>query len=447
MPDRIKVEKIISRFGGKLTTLLAGLLAAALIIYSGYVLYDTFYIQKNAGNSWDLIDLRSQVMEEIDDGSSPTAGSLADINKDYRAWLTIYDTNIDYPVMQGKNDLYYSSHDIYQKSSLTGSIYLAAGSTSDFSDNYNLVYGHHMDHKILFGGLDSYKDADYFSAHKDGMLIAGKVIYDLEVFAVITTDAYEEAVYTVGNRDLASLIAYIKDHAVLFDEEAANASKIIAFSTCESTETNGRLVVFAKMTQRGSEEERPQGNPPIMEDGDTPDPTGTPDPTLTPENGTTLGGGGTDVTVIEDSVSPLANMVNKFQPTGGSYGNRAWALINLVCVILTLYLLFPLARIKGKVNRVKTMRRLREMEEEQNGANVSEIGKRIRRFRTRLVTGFALEGIIAIAAVIIFLLTENVRLPMVLIDKWTPFMLLILLMSWVADLFLVRNRTKEQTQS
>ena len=441
MPNRTKVEKMISKFGGKLTTLLAGLLAAALIIYSGYVLYDTFYIQKNAGNSWELVELKAQVMEDIDDGTSPTAGSLAEINKDFRAWLTIYDTNIDYPVMQGKNDLYYSSHDIYQKSSLTGSIYLAARSSSDFSDNYNIVYGHHMDHKILFGGLDSFKDQDYFSSHKSGMLIAGNVIYDLEMFAVITTDAYEEAVYTVGNRDLTSLIAFIKDHAVQFDEEAANASKIIAFSTCESTETNGRLVVFAKMVQRGSEEEKPQGNPVITENGNTPDPTGT------PEDGTTLGGGKTDVTVIEDAASPLANMVNKFQPTGGSYGNRAWALINLVCVILTLYLLFPLARIKGKINRVKTMRKINELEEDKNSTEASDAGKWIKRFRTRLVTGFALESIIAIGAVIIFLLTENMHLPMVLIDKWTPFMLLILLMSWITDLFLVRNRTKEQTQN
>ena len=441
MPNRTKVEKMISKFGGKLTTLLAGLLAAALIIYSGYVLYDTFYIQKNAGNSWELVELKAQVMEDIDDGTSPTAGSLAEINKDFRAWLTIYDTNIDYPVMQGENDLYYSSHDIYQKSSLTGSIYLAAQSSSDFSDNYNIVYGHHMDHKILFGGLDSFKDQDYFSSHKSGMLIAGNVIYDLEMFAVITTDAYEEAVYTVGNRDLTSLIAFIKDHAVQFDEEAANASKIIAFSTCESTETNGRLVVFAKMVQRGSEEEKPQGNPVITENGNTPDPTGT------PEDGTTLGGGKTDVTVIEDAASPLANMVNKFQPTGGSYGNRAWALINLVCVILTLYLLFPLARIKGKINRVKTMRKINELEEDKNSTEASDAGKWIKRFRTRLVTGFALESIIAIGAVIIFLLTENMHLPMVLIDKWTPFMLLILLMSWITDLFLVRNRTKEQTQN
>ena len=441
MPNRTKVEKMISKFGGKLTTLLAGLLAAALIIYSGYVLYDTFYIQKNAGNSWELVELKAQVMEDIDDGTSPTAGSLAEINKDFRAWLTIYDTNIDYPVMQGKNDLYYSSHDIYQKSSLTGSIYLAAQSSSDFSDNYNIVYGHHMDHKILFGGLDSFKDQDYFSSHKSGRLIAGNVIYDLEMFAVIMTDAYEEAVYTVGNRDLTSLIAFIKDHAVQFDEEAANASKIIAFSTCESTETNGRLVVFAKMVQRGSEEEKPQGNPVITENGNTPDPTGT------PEDGTTLGGGKTDVTVIEDAASPLANMVNKFQPTGGSYGNRAWALINLVCVILTLYLLFPLARIKGKINRVKTMRKINELEEDKNSTEASDAGKWIKRFRTRLVTGFALESIIAIGAVIIFLLTENMHLPMVLIDKWTPFMLLILLMSWITDLFLVRNRTKEQTQN
>ena len=93
------------------------------------------------------------------------------------------------------------------------------------------------------------------------------------------------------------------------------------------------------------------------------------------------------------------------------------------------------------------MRKINELEEDKNSTEASDAGKWMKRFRTRLVTGFALESIIAIGAVIIFLLTENMHLPMVLIDKWTPFMLLILLMSWITDLFLVRNRTKEQTQN
>ena len=114
--------------GNGAVSLLAGLLASALILYSGYVLYDSFSTQQRAySGSWDLLKYKPQIIEE---GAEPSEGkeTLAEIVRDYRAWLTLYDTNVDYPVVQGQDDLYYASHDIYQNVSLTGAIYLAAES-------------------------------------------------------------------------------------------------------------------------------------------------------------------------------------------------------------------------------------------------------------------------------------------------------------------------------
>ena len=70
--------------GSGLLSLISGLLAAALILYSGYVLYDTFYTQEQALSSSNLFEYRP---EFIDDEFVPlTSGSLAEINEDYRAW-------------------------------------------------------------------------------------------------------------------------------------------------------------------------------------------------------------------------------------------------------------------------------------------------------------------------------------------------------------------------
>ena len=167
-----------------------------------------------------------------------------------------------------EDDLYYASHDIYGNSSLTGAIYLAAGNSGDLSDSYNLIYGHHMDNGAMFGSLDRFRDGEYFRNHQTGLLVAGKKIYDLTLFAVVNTDAYENQIYTVGNRaaEVKAFLTGDRGHdaglgtdVVIYDSDIAeNADKILALSTCASAETNGRLVVFARMTEHVIPEPEPK---------------------------------------------------------------------------------------------------------------------------------------------------------------------------------------------
>ena len=251
--------------GNSVVSLAAGLLAVSLVVYSGYVIYDSVKVQTEPYfTAWDLLDYKP---EYINDNETPlTANDLQDINDDYRAWLTIYDTTIDYPVMQGDDDLYYALHDIYGNTRLTGSIYLAAENTGDFSDSYNLVYGHHMDtvsmaDRAMFGTLDYYREAPYFNAHRSGIIVTNSGAYDLTVFAVADTDAYESAIYNVRGNSAEAVKAFLttdrtgdpeaKTTVHQYDEEvAAGATRIIALSTCADADTSGRLVVFARMDKR-----------------------------------------------------------------------------------------------------------------------------------------------------------------------------------------------------
>ncbi len=269
--------------GNGAVSLLAGLLASALILYSGYVLYDSFSTQQRAySGSWDLLKYKPQIIE---DGAEPSEGkeTLAEIVRDYRAWLTLYDTNVDYPVVQGQDDLYYASHDIYQNVSLTGAIYLAAANNGKLTDSYNLAYGHHMDNGAMFGGLDDYRDEGYLQSHREGILVSTEAVYDLKVFAVAETDAYESRIYSVGNRaaDVKAFLtgdrsqdAGLGTRVLFYDRaEAKKADKILAMSTCDSAETNGRLVVFARMILR----DLPTFTPaPTEEPAETPAPSESP---------------------------------------------------------------------------------------------------------------------------------------------------------------------------
>ena len=244
----------VAAVGNTIVSLVTGLLAAFLILYSGYVLYDTFYTQNQAfTSSAELLQYKPENLTELSSGLTPLSGqeNLSAINNDYRAWLTVYDSRIDYPVLQGPDDVYYADHDVFGNGSITGAIYMAAASSPDFSDNYNIVYGHHMDNGAMFGELDRFREAGYFSSHRDGILMTDTGIYDLKIFAAIDTDAYEAKVYTVGNRDLAEILDYIRETAIQSDMSAAQgASKILGLSTCSSRDGTSRLVVFATMTPR-----------------------------------------------------------------------------------------------------------------------------------------------------------------------------------------------------
>lgn len=467
--DRLTVEQVLSSVSltaDKVISIFTALLAAFMIMYSGYVLYDNIYTQAQAYSSpWDVLKYKPEI---IDDGDAVlSASNMSEINEDYRAWLTVYYTNIDYPVMQGKDDLYYASHDVYKKSSLTGALYLAADNSPDFSDSYNLIYGHHMDIEALFGGLDLYRNKEYFDTHRRAIIVTKDGVYDCMIFAVLQTSAYDDVVYSPGEQPLSPLLEYIKSKAMYYDESVAKgATKIAAMSTCEQASTAGRLIVYMKMTKRDlvPPDDPPDDEPPAIIPNDL-------DP----------GGDNPGDDIESTGLFPLFQF---FQPTGGSYGKDAWALVNLICLLLTLFLVAPLGYLRAKyrrsalmddVNRDKcdlwydvdildaaeTRERSRiiaaamkknsvenraDITEEDFEDGVEALYYEDETFTRRLKIGFIIEAVLALCALVLFVLTENMALPMTLIDMWTPLMLLLLIATWIVDVRFTRYREGDPDQ-
>ena len=107
----------------------------------------------------------------------PATGSteiLRELSENAVAWLTVDDTRIDYPVMQGKTNGEYLNKDPYGNFSLSGSIFLDSRNDKNFGDAYSMIYGHHMEYGAMFGSLDEYADKDFFDAHKTGTLTLTK---------------------------------------------------------------------------------------------------------------------------------------------------------------------------------------------------------------------------------------------------------------------------------
>lgn len=226
----------MTKWGNWLIRLATGVLASIFLVYGILMLWDMYRTEINAFASYDLLKYRPNVEEE----EPPYLDDLIKINPDTRAWLTIYNTHIDYPVMQGKDDMEYLNKDVYGKFSITGSIYLSYKNSPDFSDKYNLIYGHHIANGSMFGDIDKFTNKDFFNKNKDGVLIMTDKVYNLEVFAVLKTDAYDSNIYYEWKGDLSKAL-YKRD---------VNAEKVIALSTCDDATTDARTVLLCNAVIR-----------------------------------------------------------------------------------------------------------------------------------------------------------------------------------------------------
>ena len=63
------------------------------------------------------------------------------------------------------------------------------------------------------------------------------------------------------------------------------------------------------------------------------------------------------------------------------------------------------------------------------------------------ILGIIAQVIIAVGALILFIRTENLTKPMVIIDKWTLAMIILFAATWAIDVFVIRYaREKEQQE-
>lgn len=92
------------------------------------------------------------------------------INPDIVGWVTVPDTNIDYPIVQAPADDpdYYLHHDVYQKYNIYGCPYLDAecAETGLLGSRNAVVFGHHMNNGTMFSAFADYSGKSFAKEHE-----------------------------------------------------------------------------------------------------------------------------------------------------------------------------------------------------------------------------------------------------------------------------------------
>lgn len=193
--------------------------------------------------TWEVVELLPEFSE------------LYLMNQDLVGWITIDGTEVNYPVMQTPEETdYYLRRDFYGEYSSHGCIYVRE-ECDVFAPSDNLtIYGHRMRDGSMFNNLRFYESKDFWEAHKYIQFSTLKERHTYEIFSVFTIAANVDSPFQyhlfVDAADEAHFDEFVDNcqNYALYDTgiDPEYGDQFITLSTCEYTQTNGRLVVVAR---------------------------------------------------------------------------------------------------------------------------------------------------------------------------------------------------------
>lgn len=251
----MKKAAMAARVGNRILSIMAGILILLMLSYGVYSLWDTYKIYANSFADEELLKFRP-----TDDGEdNPTLKDLKKLNPDVKAWIQVPKTNIDYPVVQGQDDMEYINKNVYGEFELSGAIFLSCLNKDDFSDPYNLVYGHNMKNGGMFADVADFTNKEYFETHQKGKLYLTDATRKIRFFACMKVTAADAKIYHPDGyrkENLKDLLDYIQANAVQYrDVNVTDENSLIALSTCSEAETNGRVVLIGKLERKVAEKQ------------------------------------------------------------------------------------------------------------------------------------------------------------------------------------------------
>lgn len=159
---------------------------------------------------------------------------------DLYGWITIENTNIDYPIVQYTDNDYYLDHAANGDYLPAGSIFTDYRCSSSILKNHNTVlYGHNMVNGLMFNHVTKYLDENFFNDNPYITISTPDGIFTYLIFAIYQTDMYSSYITTdFYSHEAFVEFAYEMKAKSLYEREGVEfttTDRILTLSTC----TNG----------------------------------------------------------------------------------------------------------------------------------------------------------------------------------------------------------------
>ncbi len=175
-------------------------------------------------------------------------------NNDLAGWITIENTNINYPIVQYTDNDYYLNHAFTGEYLPAGSIFIDSKCNKNIIKNYNtVIYGHNMTNGLMFNHVTKYLDESFFNDNPYIKISTPDGIYTYIVFSIYQTDMYYSYITTdFYTRESFVEFAYEMKNNSLYqrdDIEFTINDRIITLSTCTNGYFTNRYCLQAKLVE------------------------------------------------------------------------------------------------------------------------------------------------------------------------------------------------------
>lgn len=186
-------------------------------------------------------------------------------NPDVLGWISIPETELSYPVLQGEDNDFYLKHTWLKSSSIVGAVFMDCRSDAELADFNTIIYGHRMRDGSMFASLKYYKDQEHWRTHPSIYLADAGGVYRYDIFSAYEADVLGP-VYDVNAREADERQAFIDsclELSVIETNVAPTADdRLLTLSTCTGRGYSTRWVVQAVLAESYAGHEDVSGGEP-----------------------------------------------------------------------------------------------------------------------------------------------------------------------------------------
>lgn len=181
--------------------------------------------------------------------------SLIAVNPDIRGWICIPGTGLSLPVLQGKDNEFYLTHDFYGEYDRHGSIFIDCKTDVGIEQSNTVLYGHHMRDGSMFGLLENYVQEDFY---RQNPVFSFDLIGEERTYQIL---AVVKCSLAAGENDFRYY-----DYKIISEEEmfwqyynsikalslydipvtASYGDELVTLCTCDYSVQDGRLLIIGK---------------------------------------------------------------------------------------------------------------------------------------------------------------------------------------------------------
>lgn len=223
-----------------------------VFIFSAWKLYRYHVSYQEAENIYTKIREQAEIKKKNEERTIDFT-RLKKMNSDVIGWIYIPGTNIDYPIVQGKDNEEYLHKTFEGKKNSSGTIFMDQKCKKDFTADNNVIYGHHMKNGTMFADLLKFRQESFVKKNRYIFLYTPNQRKKLQVVSAYAGEAKGEIPISFANRkDQQAYLKKVRSKSqvsiAMKKNQEETVKRIYTFVTCSYEKEDYRTFVYAVET-------------------------------------------------------------------------------------------------------------------------------------------------------------------------------------------------------